>query len=163
MISGIAPRITPAIGRTPGTTVWYQLPGSVLPSLTRPATLTIPVHLLRKHPAGHRVCPRLDRGNGSLRCAGGTSRYCECLFLTHPIPLGSDTDTLQFIPAATYSFFGAQPLLVNGVTGPITVFNKVIFDIFSNRADFPPYLQFIGWVYLWGAIWHFVSAYWGGT
>ena len=61
-----------------------------------------------------------------------------------------------------YAFFGAQPLLVSGVTGPITVFNKVIFDIFVDRADFPDYLQFMGWVYLWGAILHIISAFWGG-
>lgn len=68
----------------------------------------------------------------------------------------------QFIPAGIYAFFGAQPLLVNGVTGPITVFNKVIYDIFVDRVDFPDYLQFMGWVYVWGAIWHCLSAFMGG-
>jgi hypothetical protein len=61
-----------------------------------------------------------------------------------------------------YAFFGAQPLLVSGVTGPITVFNKVIYDIIEGKPDAPDYLQFIGWVYLWGAIMHWVSAFWNG-
>jgi hypothetical protein len=70
------------------------------------------------------------------------------------------------------SFLGGQPLLISGVTGkplypnsqfsltrlgPITVFNKTIYDIFEGRQDFN-YLHFIGWVYLWGAIFHWVAA-----
>lgn len=55
------------------------------------------------------------------------------------------------------SFFGGQPLLISGVTGPITVFNKTIFDIFKGREDFD-LLHFMGWVYLWGAILHWVTA-----
>jgi hypothetical protein len=53
--------------------------------------------------------------------------------------------------------FGGQPLLISGVTGPITVFNKTIFDIFRGRDDWN-YLHFMGWVYLWGAILHWVAA-----
>jgi len=37
------------------------------------------------------------------------------------------------------------------------VFNKTIFDIFKHHADFN-YLHFMGWVYLWGAILHWVAA-----
>lgn len=42
--------------------------------------------------------------------------------------------------------------------GPITVLNKTIFDILQRQPNAPDYLQFIGWVYLWGAILHWVTA-----
>lgn len=68
---------------------------------------------------------------------------------------------MQFVAAAAAAFLGAQPLLISGVTGPITVFNKTIYDIFVKNGSGGPdfvYLHFIGWVYLWGAILHWVSA-----
>ena len=43
-------------------------------------------------------------------------------------------------------------------SGPITVFNKVIFDILKKEANPPDYLHFLGWVYLWGAILHWITA-----
>jgi len=43
-------------------------------------------------------------------------------------------------------------------SGPITVFNKTIYDITQNTPGAPDYLQFIGWVYLWGAILHWITA-----
>lgn len=60
--------------------------------------------------------------------------------------------------AFIFSIFGAQPLCIAGVTGPITVLNKTIFDIIEGQSDAPDYLQFIGWVYLWGAILHWITA-----
>ena len=60
--------------------------------------------------------------------------------------------------AFVFSFFGAQPLCIAGVTGPITVLNKTIFDIIERQPDAPDYLQFVGWVYMWGAILHWVTA-----
>ncbi len=60
------------------------------------------------------------------------------------------------------SFFGGQPLLISGVTGPITVFNKTIYDIFESKADGPNFLHFIGWVYLWGAIFHWIASFTNG-
>ena len=57
-----------------------------------------------------------------------------------------------------FSIFGAQPLCIAGVTGPITVLNKTIFDIIERHPNPPNYLQFVGWVYLWGAILHWVTA-----
>ncbi|KAF7297733.1 Phosphoglycerate mutase-like protein [Mycena kentingensis (nom. inval.)] len=64
----------------------------------------------------------------------------------------------SFMAAFIFSFFGAQPLTIAGVTGPITVFNKTIYDILQKRADAPVYLHFIGWVYLWAAIMHWITA-----
>lgn len=42
--------------------------------------------------------------------------------------------------------------------GPITVLNKTIFNILQHQNDPPDYLHFIGWVYLWGAILHWITA-----
>lgn len=64
----------------------------------------------------------------------------------------------SFMAAFIFSVFGAQPLCIAGVTGPITVFNKTIFDIIEKTSDAPVYLHFIGWVYLWAAIIHWVTA-----
>ncbi|KAF8967092.1 HCO3 transporter family-domain-containing protein [Flammula alnicola] len=64
----------------------------------------------------------------------------------------------SFMAAFIFSVFGAQPLTIAGVTGPITVFNKTIFDILSRESNPPNYLHFMGWVYLWGAILHWITA-----
>ncbi|KAF9493545.1 hypothetical protein BDN71DRAFT_1450240 [Pleurotus eryngii] len=64
----------------------------------------------------------------------------------------------SFMAAFIFSVFGVQPLTIAGVTGPITVFNKTIFDIIERQSDPPNYLQFIGWVYLWAAIFHWITA-----
>ncbi len=60
--------------------------------------------------------------------------------------------------AFIFSVFGAQPLTIAGVTGPITVFNKTIYDIIEKQTNAPVYLHFIGWVYLWAAIIHWATA-----
>ncbi|VDC04592.1 unnamed protein product [Peniophora sp. CBMAI 1063] len=66
----------------------------------------------------------------------------------------------SFMAAFIFSVFGAQPLCIAGVTGPITVFNKTIFEIIvTGSAKNPPnYLHFMGWVYLWSAILHWITA-----
>lgn len=80
----------------------------------------------------------------------------------------------SFMAAFIFSVFGAQPLTIAGVTGtspilllglrldkvigPITVFNKTIYDIIERQPNPPVYLHFIGWVYLWGAIFHWITA-----
>ncbi|GJE91934.1 anion exchanging protein [Phanerochaete sordida] len=64
----------------------------------------------------------------------------------------------SFMAAFIFSIFGAQPLCIAGVTGPITVLNKTIFDIIERQDNSPDYLQFVGWVYLWGAILHWITA-----
>jgi len=42
--------------------------------------------------------------------------------------------------------------------GPITILNQTIFRILKGRTDSPNYLHFMGWVYLWGAIIHWITA-----
>ncbi|KZT12159.1 uncharacterized protein LAESUDRAFT_640800 [Laetiporus sulphureus 93-53] len=64
----------------------------------------------------------------------------------------------SFMAAFIFSIFGAQPLCIAGVTGPITVLNKTIYNIIERQPDAPNYLQFVGWVYLWGAILHWITA-----
>ncbi|KAG1822625.1 HCO3 transporter family-domain-containing protein [Suillus subaureus] len=64
----------------------------------------------------------------------------------------------SFMAAFVFSVFGAQPLTIAGVTGPVTVFNKTIYDIINKYPDAPNYLHFVGWVYLWAAIIHWVTA-----
>ncbi|KAJ7043835.1 HCO3 transporter family-domain-containing protein [Mycena alexandri] len=64
----------------------------------------------------------------------------------------------SFMAAFIFSCFGAQPLTIAGVTGPITVFNKTIFTIIESQPDKPIYLHFVGWVYLWAAILHWITA-----
>ncbi|EIW81250.1 hypothetical protein CONPUDRAFT_82277 [Coniophora puteana RWD-64-598 SS2] len=64
----------------------------------------------------------------------------------------------SFMAAFVFSVFGAQPLTIAGVTGPITVFNKTIYDIIEKQPNPPNYLHFVGWVYLWSAIIHWVTA-----
>ncbi|KAF5382704.1 hypothetical protein D9615_002816 [Tricholomella constricta] len=64
----------------------------------------------------------------------------------------------SFMAAFVFSVFGAQPLTIAGVTGPITVFNKTIYDIIESQKNPPVYLHFIGWVYLWAAIIHWITA-----
>jgi hypothetical protein len=81
----------------------------------------------------------------------------------------------SFIAAGVFSFFGAQPLCIAGVTGassrrsslsictkqaigPITVLNGTIYTILNTQSNRPNYLHFMGWVYLWGAILHWIAA-----
>ncbi|QRV92636.1 HCO3- transporter family [Ceratobasidium sp. AG-Ba] len=64
----------------------------------------------------------------------------------------------SFMAAFIFSVLSCQPLCIAGVTGPITVLNKTIYDILATKDDAPNYLHFIGWVYLWAAIMHWVAA-----
>ena len=67
----------------------------------------------------------------------------------------------SFMAAAGFSLFGAQPLTIVGVTGPITVLNTSMYQIIQE-ADGPypkpNYLEFVGWVYLISAITHILIA-----
>ena len=82
----------------------------------------------------------------------------------------------SFLAAFVFSVFGAQPLTIAGVTGllcdrpflhlksylmklgPVTVFNRTIYAITQRGSNPPTYLSFIGWVYLWAAIFHWITA-----
>ncbi|KAI0248312.1 HCO3 transporter family-domain-containing protein [Lactifluus subvellereus] len=62
----------------------------------------------------------------------------------------------SFMASFIFSVFGAQPLCIASVTGLANY--QTIFRILEGRTDSPDYLHFIGWVYLWGAIFHWVIA-----
>lgn len=69
----------------------------------------------------------------------------------------------SFVASALFSLFAAQPLVIVGVTGPITVFNKTIYDILKQQENGPSYLHFVGWVYFWAAIMHWIFAIFNGS
>lgn len=56
-----------------------------------------------------------------------------------------------------FSLIGAQPITVVGITGLISLFNYTIFDIIK-RYDVSLYPQFISWVAIWAAIFHWIFA-----
>ena len=56
-----------------------------------------------------------------------------------------------------FSTLGAQPLTIVGITGLISLFNYTIFDIIK-RHDVGLYPQFMSWVAIWAAIFHWIFA-----
>ncbi|KAM0798558.1 HCO3 transporter family protein [Usnea florida] len=56
-----------------------------------------------------------------------------------------------------FSTLGAQPLTIVGITGLISLFNYTIFDIIK-RHDVGLYPQFMSWVAIWAAIFHWMFA-----
>ncbi|KAL4897005.1 anion exchange family protein [Aspergillus ambiguus] len=58
--------------------------------------------------------------------------------------------------AVVFSLFAAQPLVIVGVTGPITVFNYTVYDIITPRGT--PYLAFMCWIGIWSLIMHWILA-----
>lgn len=56
-----------------------------------------------------------------------------------------------------FSLFSAQPLVIVGVTGPITVFSYTVYDIVvPSGTDF---FSFMAWVGIWGLILHWILAF----
>ena len=45
--------------------------------------------------------------------------------------------------AVVFSVFAAQPLVIVGVTGPITVFNYTVYEIMATRTN---YFSFMCWI-----------------
>ncbi|KAI1966822.1 hypothetical protein LOZ58_000311 [Ophidiomyces ophidiicola] len=58
--------------------------------------------------------------------------------------------------AVVFALCAAQPLVIVGVTGPITVFNYTVYDIITPRGT--NYLAFMGWIGIWSLIMHWVLA-----
>ncbi|KAL4786169.1 HCO3 transporter family-domain-containing protein [Aspergillus varians] len=58
--------------------------------------------------------------------------------------------------SVVFSVFAAQPLVIVGVTGPITVFNYTVYDIIAPRGT--PYLAFMCWIGIWSLIMHWILA-----
>ncbi|KAH8821758.1 HCO3 transporter family-domain-containing protein [Xylogone sp. PMI_703] len=58
--------------------------------------------------------------------------------------------------AVVFSVFAAQPLVIVGVTGPITVFNYTVYEIMVPTGT--NYFAFMCWVGLWSLVMHWILA-----
>ncbi|KAL8787079.1 MAG: hypothetical protein Q9213_002421 [Squamulea squamosa] len=61
------------------------------------------------------------------------------------------------LAAMVFSIFGAQPLTIVGITGLISLFNYTIYDIIKLH-DVALYENFMVWVGIWAAIFHWLFA-----
>ncbi|KAH7047370.1 anion exchange family protein [Macrophomina phaseolina] len=60
------------------------------------------------------------------------------------------------LAAVVFSLFAAQPLVIVGVTGPITVFNYTVYDIVAPHGI--NYFSFMCWIGLWSLVMHWFLA-----
>jgi len=58
--------------------------------------------------------------------------------------------------AVVFFILACQPLVIVGVTGPITVFNYTVYDIMAPTGT--NYLAFMCWIGLWSLVFHWVLA-----
>ncbi|KAF2031667.1 hypothetical protein EK21DRAFT_62799 [Setomelanomma holmii] len=58
--------------------------------------------------------------------------------------------------SVVFSLAAAQPLVIVGVTGPITVFNYTVYDIVTPRGT--NYFAFMCWIGIWSLIFHWILA-----
>ncbi|KAJ8123251.1 hypothetical protein ONZ43_g751 [Nemania bipapillata] len=58
--------------------------------------------------------------------------------------------------AVVFSVIACQPLVIVGVTGPITVFNYTVYDIITPLGT--NYLAFMCWIGLWAVLLHWILA-----
>ncbi|KAI1284372.1 HCO3 transporter family-domain-containing protein [Xylaria sp. FL0933] len=58
--------------------------------------------------------------------------------------------------AVVFSIIACQPLVIVGVTGPITVFNYTVYDIVTPLGT--NYLAFMCWIGLWAVLLHWILA-----
>lgn len=63
------------------------------------------------------------------------------------------------LAAMIFSVLGAQPITIVGITGLISLFNYTIYDIVKLH-DVSLYPQFMVWVSIWTAIFHWLVAVW---
>ncbi|KAK3949689.1 HCO3 transporter family-domain-containing protein [Pseudoneurospora amorphoporcata] len=58
--------------------------------------------------------------------------------------------------AVVFSLLACQPLVIVGVTGPITVFNYTVYDIMEPTGT--NYMAFMCWIGLWSLVFHWILA-----
>ncbi|KAK7954519.1 hypothetical protein PG996_015327 [Apiospora saccharicola] len=58
--------------------------------------------------------------------------------------------------AVVFAILACQPLVIVGVTGPITVFNYTVYDIMVPTGT--NYLAFMCWIGLWSLLFHWILA-----
>lgn len=63
----------------------------------------------------------------------------------------------SILGCVVFSLFAAQPLVIVGVTGPITVFSYTVYDIIVPSGT--NYFAFMAWVGIWGLILHWILAF----
>lgn len=68
---------------------------------------------------------------------------------------------LSAIGGCAFGLFSGQPLNVVGVTGPVSVILTTIYDLVHPMGT--PFLQFMCWVYLWLALFHWIIAFFNGV
>ncbi|KAF2762223.1 hypothetical protein EJ05DRAFT_201641 [Pseudovirgaria hyperparasitica] len=62
------------------------------------------------------------------------------------------------LAAVVFSILGAQPITIVGITGLISLFNYTTYDIISLH-DVRIYPQFMAWMGIWAAIFHWIAAF----
>jgi hypothetical protein len=60
------------------------------------------------------------------------------------------------LASVVFSIAAAQPLVIVGVTGPITVFNYTVYNIITPRGT--NYFAFMCWIGIWSLIFHWILA-----
>lgn len=60
------------------------------------------------------------------------------------------------LASVVFSVAAAQPLVIVGVTGPITVFNYTVYEIITPRGT--NYFAFMCWIGLWSLVFHWILA-----
>jgi hypothetical protein len=60
------------------------------------------------------------------------------------------------LASVVFSLGAAQPLVIVGVTGPITVFNYTVYDIIAPRGT--NYFAFMCWIGIWAMVFHWILA-----
>ncbi|KAF1917952.1 HCO3 transporter family-domain-containing protein [Ampelomyces quisqualis] len=60
------------------------------------------------------------------------------------------------LASVVFSIAAAQPLVIVGVTGPITVFNYTVYDIVTPRGT--NYFAFMCWIGIWSLLFHWILA-----
>ncbi|KAL5121426.1 hypothetical protein ACEQ8H_000497 [Pleosporales sp. CAS-2024a] len=61
------------------------------------------------------------------------------------------------LASVVFSIAAAQPLVIVGVTGPITVFNYTVYDIMTKSRG-TNYFAFMCWIGLWSLVFHWFLA-----
>ncbi|RFU33891.1 hypothetical protein B7463_g2421, partial [Scytalidium lignicola] len=108
----------------------------------------------------------LLRGAGH-RSGGGFGIFEACILPALAFSLDMFTKTkmsfgvnevllASVLGAVVFSIFAAQPLVIVGVTGPITVFNYTVYEIMVPTGT--NYFAFMCWVGLWSLVMHWILA-----
>jgi boron transporter len=61
------------------------------------------------------------------------------------------------LACGVFSLFACQPLVIVGVTGPITVFSYTVYDIVVPGGT--NYFSFMAWIGIWSLIMHWILAF----